>query len=156
MKGGPEAAQARRMERIHETSLQQTLIEYLRMILVEGFVAAIPNAARRSEKDHALNAVPGLFSGMPDLVVVVRRRVIWLEVKTGKGRLSEQQASVHALLRDLDHDVFTVRNIEEVREALAAAGIRTRETPRERPTGAIQRADRAGAGAAAAPSGREA
>lgn len=59
--------------------------------------------------------------GCPDLVVCLPRgRVLWLEVKTESGRLSEAQEVMHADLRDLGHAVFVVRSLAEAIEAVRA------------------------------------
>ena len=47
----------------------------------------------------------GLRAGVSDLVVVLEGRVIFVEVKTPKGRLSEHQRFFRAKVRSLDTDM---------------------------------------------------
>jgi Holliday junction resolvase len=52
--------------------------------------------------------------GAPDLVAVKQTRVVFLEVKTEKGKISEKQSEVHDLLRLHGMEVRVVRGIEDI------------------------------------------
>jgi VRR-NUC domain len=108
-----------------EDRLQKQIVDYLNAVLVApAFVAAIPNASRRTAAGRAGNAVPGLKKGMPDLVVAAPlKRTLWLEVKTPTGRMSAEQKEVQAVLRDMSHAHEVVRSIEDVKRALIAWGV---------------------------------
>lgn len=53
-------------------------------------------------------------AGLPDRLVIKRDgRVVWVELKTPRGRVSAIQAKVHTRLRGLGQDVRVVRTAEE-------------------------------------------
>jgi hypothetical protein len=52
--------------------------------------------------------------GAPDLVAVKQGRVVFLEVKTEKGKVSEKQAEVNELLRLHGVEVRVVRGIDDI------------------------------------------
>jgi Holliday junction resolvase len=54
------------------------------------------------------------MSGAPDLVAIKRGRVVFLEVKTPKGKVSEKQSEVHDLLRLHGMEVRVVRGIDDI------------------------------------------
>ncbi len=72
-------------------------------------VMHIPNQSTRGRQRWA-----GLMPGAPDLVAVKRGRVVFLEVKTDKGRVSEKQSEVHDLLRLHGMEVRVVRGIDDI------------------------------------------
>ena len=118
----------RRAPAVREELLQASIVDYLEAVLRHRLVFAIPNAARRTRTGRASNAIPGLLSGAPDLALCLPHgRILWLEVKTASGVLSEQQRQVHQLLLDLGHKVAVVRAVEEVRDVLRLYCVPTRE-----------------------------
>ena len=60
----------------------------------------------------------GLRPGIPDHFIIAPegwpKPVLWLELKTKKGRPSEAQLAMHALLRGFGHQVEIVRDLEAV------------------------------------------
>lgn len=53
--------------------------------------------------------------------------VLWIEVKSPKGRTSDNQILVHGLLNAAGHTCIVVRSIDEVRQAFDFLKIKTRE-----------------------------
>ena len=67
----------------------------------------------------------GKTPGWPDLTVVTRcGRVVFIEMKADKGRLSDRQRIIHHRLRERNQVVIVGRTIEGIRADLAAEGIR--------------------------------
>lgn len=63
--------------------------------------------------------VPDQAPGMPDRVVLLPgSRVLWVELKTKGGRLSELQLYRHAELRKAGHDVVVVWSKDQVDELI--------------------------------------
>lgn len=117
------------MKRKHpEEDVQREVIAFLAAVLPHAVVFAVPNGSRRTKGGKASNAVPGLLPGAPDLAVCLPYgRVLWVECKAPKGTLSDAQHALWTRLRGLGHDYCVVRSQGDVRAALAALGIVTRE-----------------------------
>jgi Holliday junction resolvase len=90
-----------------ESELQRALVQVLAN--AGWLVMHIPNQATRGRQRWA-----GLMPGAPDLVAVRRGRVVFLEVKTEKGKVSERQAEVHDLLRFHGMEVRVVRGVDDI------------------------------------------
>ena len=61
--------------------------------------------------------VPEQRPGMPDrLVLMSDGRVVWVELKTDGGRLSELQRFRHTELRKMGHEVAVLWNKDQVDE----------------------------------------
>lgn len=111
-----------------ESGIQRGIVHYIRTVLPRAVVMAIPNGSQRTVTGRPANAVPGFLPGAPDLIVALpNREVIWIEVKSPVGRLSDNQNHVHALLETIGHKIILARSIDDVRDAFAYLGIKTIE-----------------------------
>jgi Holliday junction resolvase len=94
-----------------ESDIQRGIVQAL---LYAGWVVMhIPNQSTRGRQRWA-----GLMSGAPDLVAVKRGRVVFLEVKTEKGKVSEKQSEVLDLLRLHGMDIRVVRGIDDIADLI--------------------------------------
>ena len=113
-----------------EAALQTSIIAYLRVLLPDAIVAAVLNGGSRvggAREGYRLKRA-GVLAGFPDLVLFPGDgRAFVFEVKTDKGRVSPEQRQVMDRLHHLGIGGAVVRSVEDVRIALKAWGIRTRE-----------------------------
>lgn len=70
----------------------------------------------------------GLKAGFPDIMIFARAghyysRVVGLELKTSRGSVTSKQRTMHAALQAVGVQVFVVRSLREVMDALNSAGI---------------------------------
>lgn len=113
---------------LSEANIQRAIVEYLRAVLPHCITFAIPNGAQRTASGRPANAVAGLLPGIPDLCVMLPRgESIYFEVKSAKGRVSDNQLAIHMRMQPLDHRIAVVRSIDDVRLALKAWGVETKE-----------------------------
>jgi hypothetical protein len=77
---------------------------------------------RRASEAGRLKSM-GVLPGMPDIGVVNIGRIVWLELKSRKGRLSSAQSYCHERLRNAGSQVYVCKTLEDVATALDAAGI---------------------------------
>ncbi len=112
----------------NEGRIQNGIVDFLRVVLpLDHIVYANANAARRTASGRASNGVPGLMPGIPDLSVACPgSRILYFEVKTARGRLSEAQSDVVNRLRAAGCFVAVVTSIDDVERALATWGVPTR------------------------------
>ena len=93
--------------RRRESELQRAIVQVL--AYAGWLVIHIPNQSTRGRQRWS-----GLKPGAPDLVAVRHGRVVFLEVKTESGRVSEKQSEMHDLLRLHGMEVRVVRNIDDI------------------------------------------
>jgi Holliday junction resolvase len=94
-----------------ESDLQRAIVQALSY--AGWLVMHIPNQSTRGRQRWA-----GLMPGAPDLVAVRRGRVVFLEVKAAKGKVSEKQSEVHDLLRLHGMDVRVVRGLDDIMDLI--------------------------------------
>lgn len=83
-----------------------------------------PLGGLRSAAEAKRLRAMGATAGLPDVGVIHRGRIVWLELKARKGRLSVVQQYCHRRLETAGcPPVATCRSLDEVRAALEAAEI---------------------------------
>lgn len=111
-----------------EDHVQANIVEWARLVLPHALVSSVPLGGLRTKREAAKLVWTGALAGIPDLFIALPGgRVLWVEVKAAKGVLSPHQKAMHAALADLGHTVVVARGVEDVRTALAAMNVRTRE-----------------------------
>lgn len=107
-----------------EETLQRSVVKLLRHALPEGSIFfAVPNGGLRSRTEAIRFKSTGTLAGVPDLLVITAGRILGIELKSGNGRLSDAQLYCHEQFRRAGADVFVCRSLEEVADALTAAGV---------------------------------
>jgi hypothetical protein len=65
-------------------------------------------------------------TGWPDRVVVLDNSVLWVELKTITGLVSERQKAIHNILRQLNQKILILRTKEDITHALESASVSTK------------------------------
>ena len=110
-----------------EDRLQKSIVDWLRLCVPHSVVFAVPNEGRRSFAQQARHKALGMLAGVTDLVLVTGQGVFFIEVKGPKGRVSPEQDDFMGWCRSLGHGTAVVRSLDDVRLALKAWGVATRE-----------------------------
>jgi hypothetical protein len=102
---GGEAPPKRKPRRYQESDDQRAVVRWLRA-RNEWLVFRVENAARRTPAQAARDRALGMEPGAPDLLLVCGREIVWLEMKSSSGRLSDEQTRLHEQLRRRDQKVI--------------------------------------------------
>jgi hypothetical protein len=88
-------------------------------------IFSIPNGGFRNKLEASKLKATGLLAGIPDLIITYNEHqndcgggIVFIELKTEKGKLSEQQELIHRKLRSHNHRVFIIRTLQEYQELL--------------------------------------
>lgn len=114
--------QARGRRRHPESDLQISIVEWLQLVLapgtiVHGSLNEEPSALRRM-----LNAAMGARAGFSDLLIVGRGQLLFMELKTAKGRQEPSQVEFQRDVEALGWPYVIVRSVDEAITAVMAAG----------------------------------
>ena len=116
-------AQAHKRQRPEE-KLQATVCKFLTLTLDQtSMFFSVPNGGLRSRTEAIRFKATGVVAGMPDICVVNNGRLIGLELKAPKGRVSDAQLYCHERLRAAQVPVTVCRSLDDVIGALLAAGV---------------------------------
>ena len=99
-----------------ESQLQQACIKWLRLQYPKVVAFAIPNGGKRNAREAARMKSEGVLAGVPDLFIAAPRGVhagLFIELKAGKGRMSEAQTIMRDRLNDAGYCTALCRTLEE-------------------------------------------
>jgi hypothetical protein len=89
-----------------ESQVQAAIVRALSQL---GFlVIHIPNQATRGRQRYS-----GLLPGAPDLIVIGKGRIWFLEVKKPGGKQSQSQVMVQRLIEKMGFGYYVVHGVEE-------------------------------------------
>jgi hypothetical protein len=110
-----------------EQQIQKAIVRFLEEGLPKDWIVVHTANKPRSRIAGAIEKSMGAKAGMPDLVIygsmpTAYPYTTFFEVKSDKGRLSPEQAAMHAKLIKQGFLVFVVRSLEDAKRACIAAG----------------------------------
>ncbi len=114
-----------------EADLQRAVVVALRFALPKGAIIhhcanEVTEAGPRGAKRQAILVGMGVHSGFADLVILCDGRVLFLELKSLKGRLSPAQEAFRDAVLAQGFGWALVRSLDDALGALADHGIITR------------------------------
>ena len=106
-----------------EAKVQQEMVvwfrnNYQRKGVDKGIIFSVPNERAGgfiAMKDLLLT---GLLSGVSDLIVVLKGKVIFVEVKNDVGKQSEKQIKFQQQVENLGFKYYLVRNLEDFKKCI--------------------------------------
>lgn len=99
-----------------EHNLQTACVRWFRLnYRRRGYIiASIPNGGARTPVMGAWYKAEGLLAGIADLVVILDAgRVLWVEMKTAKGRQTPSQRDFQQRVEQLGHTYLLARSLDE-------------------------------------------
>jgi len=114
-----------------EADLQRAVVVALRFALPKGAIIhhcanEITEAGPRGAKRQAILVGMGVHPGFADLVILCDRRVLFLELKSLKGKLSPAQEAFRDAVLAQGHGWALVRSLDDALGALADHGFTSR------------------------------
>lgn len=109
-----------------ESAVQRALLDWFAWVLPDAVVFAVPNGGKRDKVTAAKMKREGVLPGAPDLIVVWRGIVFFVEVKKHDGRLSEAQKTFRDAVEAQGLHYIVVRNTDELNVALRDRGVHTK------------------------------
>ena len=122
-----------------EADLQRAVVTALRFALPKGAIIhhcanEVTEAGPRGAKRQAILVGMGVQSGFADLIILCEGKVLFLELKSLKGRLSSAQEAFRDAVLAQGFGWALVRSLDDALGALADHGFTTRVAA---PTGRV-------------------
>jgi VRR-NUC domain len=120
----------RRRRQQHERLIQAAVVQHLQLRAPSVFYYHIANGGYRTPSEGAAFRATGVVRGMPDLAFIISGRAYFLELKSERGRLSDDQRACHQRLRENGAVVLVAAGIDEAISAFEEIGILPSTTSR--------------------------
>lgn len=89
-----------------ESDAQRAVVAWIRK-RPDWLVLRLENAAKRTPAQISRDKAMGLEVGAPDLIVIYKKHLLFLEMKSENGATSQEQDSLHFQLRAREQMVMT-------------------------------------------------
>lgn len=99
-----------------ESDIQQACVRWFRLAHPECLCFAVPNGGRRDAVTGAKLKGEGVMAGVSDLVIVAEGKVLFIEMKTRKGRQQESQKEFQRRVETLGHKYIVCRSLDDFME----------------------------------------
>jgi len=122
-----------------EADLQRAVVQALRVVLPRSAIIhhsanEVTEPGPRGARRQAILVGMGVHPGFADLMVLCDGRVLFLELKSRKGKLSPAQVAFRDSVLAQGHGWALVRSLDDALGALADCGFTTRvAAPARRP-----------------------
>lgn len=105
-----------------ELNIQSAIVRFLRLNNIMVF--SIPNGTNiKNVGTRALMKRSGLLSGASDLLVVTPQKVLFVEIKTTTGRLSDNQKAFRESVQDMGYEYLVWRSLEDANDWLIKCSV---------------------------------
>lgn len=94
-----------------EHDIQVDIVNYLRLSKI--FCFSVPNGGLRSLNTAAFLKKEGATAGVSDLIVLLPKRCIFVEVKTKSGRQSDEQKNFQSAVELLGFEYLLWRSLDD-------------------------------------------
>ena len=113
-----------------EQLFQRTVADYLSLCVPAPpsgpWWTAVNPIPAKSRAAAGISKAMGLRAGTPDIVLCWRGRLVGIELKAGRGRLSPAQLEAHDAITLAGGIVTTCRTLDDVAAYLATLGVPSR------------------------------
>ncbi len=113
-----------------EQSLQRTVAQYLALCVPAPpsgpWWTAVNPIPAKSRAAAGISKAMGLRAGTPDFIMCWKGRLVGIELKAGRGRVSPSQIETHDAITLAGGVVTTCRTLDEVAAFLATLGVPSR------------------------------
>lgn len=109
-----ESAQKPRATPRHlESHLQIQMVKWFRLQYPLYIIAAIPNGGHRNAIEAKIMKGEGVLAGFSDLIIVALNNILFIEVKTEKGKQSASQKKFQSDVERLGFQYSICRSLQD-------------------------------------------
>ena len=96
-----------------ESNIQKQIIMWFRLCYPHYIIAAVPNGGYRNAIEAKHMKGEGVLAGFSDLIIIVSKNILFVEIKTLKGVQSVRQKEFQAKLSNLGFEYKICHSLNE-------------------------------------------
>ena len=105
--------QGKNVRQKKESAIQQSAVRWFRYAYSKYLIFSVPNGGSRNVVEAANLKKEGAMAGVSDLIIVAERRVLFVEMKTAKGRQQDTQREFQRRVEVLGHRYVVCRSLDD-------------------------------------------
>lgn len=113
-----DARKPRRKPRHIEEGIQTACVNWFRLTYKRYICFAVGNGGSRNKIEAANMKKAGVLAGVSDLIIIADRAVLFVEMKTPKGRQSIRQKEFQASVERLGFEYKICRSLSDFQETV--------------------------------------
>lgn len=104
----------------HEAKLQKSCVKWfdLQYKPEDAILFHVPNGGKRNAIEAAKFKAMGTRPGVPDLICFHKGQTFAIEMKYGKGKLTENQKRFHKYMEGHSIEVYTISSFDDFKELI--------------------------------------
>jgi hypothetical protein len=105
------------LKEMSEDRAQMELVSWFRKLHYGVMIYHTPNGGSRNKSEASKLKCMGVTPGIPDLFIP--EWLLWIEMKTTKGKLSEDQKDVIRYMESIGHECLVCYGLEDAKEKIS-------------------------------------
>lgn len=97
-----------------EDKIQANIVKAVRLCHPKSLIFSVPNGGYRHQTTASILKYTGLMPGVSDLIWLYKNKIIFVEVKTDKGKQSEHQKAFQDKIIAMGFNYWIVRSADEM------------------------------------------
>ena len=107
------AGRTRRKPRHEESGIQQSCVRWFKFAYPKYICFAVPNGGSRNVIEAANMKKEGIMAGVADLIIIADHKVLFVEMKTRKGKQCDSQKEFQEKVERLGFKYVICRSLDE-------------------------------------------
>lgn len=102
----------------HESTLQKSCVKWFKLQYPKELIWATPNGGSRNKYEAARLKLEGVLPGVSDLVVIFPNKILFIELKYGKGKQTEHQLLFERKIKSKGFDYYLINSFDSFKELI--------------------------------------
>ena len=103
----------KRKPRHRESEIQQSCVSWFKYAWQQYICFAVPNGGSRNAIEAANMKKEGVMAGVSDLIIIADHKILFVEMKTRKGRQQESQKAFQRKVEQLGFKYVVCHSLDE-------------------------------------------
>lgn len=102
----------------HESTLQKSCVKWFKLQYPKEIIFAVPNGSSRNLLEAVRLKAEGTLAGVSDLIVIFPNKILFIELKYGKGKQTEHQLLFEQKIKSKGFDYYLINSFESFKELI--------------------------------------
>lgn len=102
-----------------ESKLQSTCVRWFKYQYPQYIIFAVPNGGSRNVLEAKRLQQEGVLAGVSDLIVIAQNKVLFIEMKHGKGKQTDKQKDFQNKVENLGFNYYVCNSFDTFKDLVS-------------------------------------